>query len=68
MLAPGETYDVEVSPRAGSALSLRYSLPFFGPKNANPVLAQVNTFGSALGTPTSVQVARLVRLGVKVGF
>lgn len=40
-LAPGEIYDVEVSPRAGSTLVLRYDLAEVSQKNAHPVSVTV---------------------------
>lgn len=40
VIAPGETYDLEINPRSGAALSLRYGLT---PVDAPPALAQVTT-------------------------
>jgi manganese oxidase len=40
-MAPGEIYDVEVSPRVGSTLALRYDLASVSPKNARPVTVVV---------------------------
>ncbi len=36
--------------------------------NANPVLAETQTFGSALGRPTVVLLARFVRVNVRLDF
>jgi FtsP/CotA-like multicopper oxidase with cupredoxin domain len=41
LIAPGETYDVEVAPRAGSSLALRYGMAGMGPQNAHPVTVPV---------------------------
>jgi manganese oxidase len=39
--APGEIYDLEITPRAGSSLVLKYDLHDIPPKFANPVLVQI---------------------------
>jgi FtsP/CotA-like multicopper oxidase with cupredoxin domain len=40
VIAPGETYDLEIKPQSGAMLSLRYNLT---PVDAPPALAQVTT-------------------------
>jgi hypothetical protein len=52
----------------GHGLDVRPELALFNMLNANPVLTQNNTYGSALGTVTSVLNARLMRVGVMVKF
>jgi len=43
-------------------------LSLFNALNANPVLTQTNTFGSALGNATTILPQRLARLGVTLKF
>jgi FtsP/CotA-like multicopper oxidase with cupredoxin domain len=39
--APGEIYDLEITPRAGSSLVLKYDLHDVSPKNAKPVMLEI---------------------------
>jgi hypothetical protein len=41
---------------------------FFNLLNANPVLAENQTFGSALGQPSVVLLARFFRINVRMDF
>jgi hypothetical protein len=43
-------------------------LDLFNALNVSPVVAQVNTFGSALGRPNRILDARLLRIGVQMEF
>ena len=43
-------------------------LEFFNLLNANPVLAETQTFGPALGRPTVILLARFFRVNVRVDF
>jgi hypothetical protein len=49
-------------------LSLQPQLDLFNLLNANPIIAQVQTFGAALGRPTNVLLGRLVAIGVQANF
>jgi hypothetical protein len=54
--------------RAGHGVEVRPDLSLFNLLNANPVLAQTNTFGPALGNAVSILPARMLRVGVDVRF
>ena len=54
--------------RAGHGVEVRPDLSLFNLLNANPVLAQTNTFGPALGNAVSILPAHMLRVGVDVRF
>jgi hypothetical protein len=49
-------------------LALTPQVDIFNALNANPVLTQVNTFGTSLGNPTTILSPRLIRFQVRVEF
>jgi hypothetical protein len=51
-----------------SGLTVAPQLELFNIFNSNPVVTQVNTFGTSLGRPLTVLPARLVRVGLQVNF
>jgi hypothetical protein len=73
---PGSTYndrvnqlDVTLSKSfRGRGLELRPELSLFNMLNANPVLAQINTYGPSLGNVTTILNPRVLRLGLNVKF
>jgi hypothetical protein len=54
--------------RVGHGVDLRPDVSLFNLLNANPVLTQTNTFGSALGNALTILAPRMVRLGLMVKF
>ena len=73
---PGSSYndrvnqmDLSISKtiRTGKA-TIQPEASLFNALNANPVLAQVNTFGPALGNAQTILAPRLLRLGLTMRF
>lgn len=60
-------FSLAKSIRSGG-VDVRPELSLFNMLNANPVLIQINTFGSSLNNASSIQSPRLLRLGVTVKF
>jgi hypothetical protein len=54
--------------RPGRNFALTPQVDIFNAFNANPVLTQVNTFGTSLGNPTTILSPRLIRFQVRVEF
>ena len=54
--------------RITQGITVRPELSVFNVFNANPVLTQVNAFGSSLNNATTVLAPRLARFGFTVKF
>ena len=51
-----------------TSVDIRPELSVFNVFNANPVLAQVNTYGPSLGSVTTILNPRVLRLGLNMKF
>jgi hypothetical protein len=74
---PGSTYmprvtqldfSIAKSIRTRRNVVLTPQVDIFNATNANPVLTEVTTFGTALGNPVTILGARLVRFQMKIQF